>query len=163
MIVAWNTETVSNARCLLPDGTVVVTQANGQVCILKLHYGNLHQGPSVRPDLAPLKQDSFQSESWLIKWREPRGARMKRKRFSEEQIIGILKQAEGGLPLPELIRQHGICEGIYYRWKSKYGGMELGEAKRLKQLEDENRRLKRLVADQALDIQILKEVASGKY
>ena len=88
---------------------------------------------------------------------------MKRARFSEEQIIGILKQAEGGLPLPELIRQHGICEGTYYRWKSKYGGMELGEAKRLKQLEDENRRLKRLVADQALDIQILKEVASGKY
>jgi putative transposase len=88
---------------------------------------------------------------------------MKRKRFSEEQIIGILKQAEGGLPLPELIRQHGICEGTYYRWKSKYGGLELSEAKRLKQLEDENRRLKRLVADQALDIQILKEVASGKY
>ena len=88
---------------------------------------------------------------------------MKRKRFSEEQIIGILKQAEGGLPLPELIRQHGISEGTYYRWKSKYGGLELNEAKRLKQLEDENRRLKRLVADQALDIQILKEVASGKY
>lgn len=88
---------------------------------------------------------------------------MKRKRFSEEQIIGILKQAEGGLPLPELIRQHGICEGTYYRWKSKYGGLELSDAKRLKQLEDENRRLKKLVADQALDIQILKEVASGKY
>lgn len=88
---------------------------------------------------------------------------MKRKRFSEEQIITILKQAEGGLPVPELIRQHGICEGTYYRWKSKYGGLELNEAKRLKQLEDENRRLKRLVADQALDIQILKEVGSGKY
>jgi putative transposase len=88
---------------------------------------------------------------------------MKRKRFSEEQIITILKQAEGGLPVPELIRQHGISEGTYYRWKSKYGGLELNEAKRLKQLEDENRRLKRLVADQALDIQILKEVASGKY
>jgi putative transposase len=88
---------------------------------------------------------------------------MKRKRFSEEQIITILKQAEGGLPLPELIRQHGISEGTYYRWKSKYGGLELSEAKRLKQLDDENRRLKRLVADQALDIQILKEVATGKY
>jgi putative transposase len=88
---------------------------------------------------------------------------MKRSRFSEEQIITILKQAEGGLPLPELIRQHGISAGTYYRWKSKYGGLELSEAKRLKQLEDENRRLKRLVADQALDIQILKEVASGKY
>lgn len=88
---------------------------------------------------------------------------MKRSRFSEEQIITILKQAEGGLPLPELLRQHGISAGTYYRWKSKYGGLELSEAKRLKQLEDENRRLKRLVADQALDIQILKEVASGKY
>jgi putative transposase len=88
---------------------------------------------------------------------------MKRKRFSEEQIITILKQAEGGLPISELIRQHGIAEGTYYRWKSKYGGMELGDAKRLKQLEDENRRLKRLVADQALDNQILKEVAAGKY
>ncbi len=88
---------------------------------------------------------------------------MKRSRFSEEQIITVLKQAEGGLPLPELIRQHGISEGTYYRWKSKYGGLELSEAKRLKQLEDENRRLKRLVADQALDIQVLKEVASGKY
>ena len=88
---------------------------------------------------------------------------MKRKRFSEEQIITILKQAEGGLPLPELIRQHGISEGTYYRWKSKFGGMELSDAKRLKHLEDENRRLKRLVADQALDLQILKEVASGKY
>jgi putative transposase len=88
---------------------------------------------------------------------------MKRKRFSEEQIVTILKQAEGGLPIAELIRQHGISEGTYYRWKSKFGGMELGDARRLKQLEDENRRLKRLVADQALDIQILKEVASGKH
>lgn len=88
---------------------------------------------------------------------------MKRKRFSEEQIITILKQAEGGLLVSELTRQHGISEGTYYRWKSKYGGLELSEAKRLKQLEDQNRRLKRLVADQALDIQILKEVVSGKY
>jgi putative transposase len=88
---------------------------------------------------------------------------MKRSRFSEEQIITILKQAEGGLPLPELIRQHGISEATYYRWKSKYGGLEPSEAKRLKQLEDQNRRLKQLVAEQALDIQILKEVASGKY
>lgn len=88
---------------------------------------------------------------------------MKRKRFSEEQIIAILKQAEGGLPVAELLRQHGIAEGTFYHWKSKYGGMELSDAKRLKQLEDENRRLKRLVADQALDLQILKEVNAGKY
>ena len=88
---------------------------------------------------------------------------MKRSRFSEEQIINILKQAEGGLPIPDLLRQHGISSGTFYRWKSKYGGLELSEAKRLKQLEDENRRLKRLVADQALDIQILKEINAGKY
>jgi putative transposase len=88
---------------------------------------------------------------------------MKRKRFSAEQIIAILKQAEGGLPLPELLRQHGIAQGNFSRWKSKFGGMELSDAKRLKQLEDENRRLKRLVADQALDNQILKEVVAGKY
>jgi len=88
---------------------------------------------------------------------------MKRKRFSEGQIIMVLKQAEGGLSIPELTRKYGISEGTFYRWKSKYGGLELSEAKRLKQLDEENRRLKRLVADQALDIQILKEVVSGKY
>ena len=88
---------------------------------------------------------------------------MQRKRFSEEQIIPILKETEAGLPLPELLRKHAISAGTYYRWKSKFGGMELSDAKRLKQLEEENRRLKKLVADQALDIQILKEVAQGKY
>ena len=88
---------------------------------------------------------------------------MKGKRFREEQIIAILKEAEAGLPLAELIRKYTISEQTYYRWKSKFGGMELSDTKRLKQLEDENRRLKKLVAEQALDIQILKGVASGKY
>lgn len=88
---------------------------------------------------------------------------MKWKRFREEQIIAILKESEAGLPLQELIRKYGICEQTYYRWKSKFGGLELSDAKRLRQLEEENRRLKRLVADQALDLQMLKEVASGKY
>jgi putative transposase len=88
---------------------------------------------------------------------------MKRNRFSEEQIITILKEAENGLPVQELVRKHGIAEGTYYRWKSKYGGLELSEAKRLKQLDDENRRLKRLVADLSLDVQILKDVNAGKY
>ena len=88
---------------------------------------------------------------------------MKGKRFREEQIIAILKEADAGLPVAELIRKHAISEQTFYRWKSKYGGLEINEAKRLKQLEDENRRLKRLVADQALDIQILKEVTAGKY
>jgi putative transposase len=88
---------------------------------------------------------------------------MKRKRHSEEQIIRILKEAESGLATAELVRKYGISEQTFYRWKSKFGGMELSEAKRLKELEEENRRLKRLVADQALDIQILKDVNSKKW
>jgi len=88
---------------------------------------------------------------------------MRGKRFSEEQIIGVLKEAETGLAVAELLRKHGIAEGTFYRGKAKYGGMELSDAKRLKALEDENRRLKRLVADQALDIQILKEANARKW
>jgi len=88
---------------------------------------------------------------------------MRGKRFSEEQIIGVLKEAETGLAVAELLRKHGIAEGTFYRWKAKYGGMELSDAKRLKALEDENRRLKRLVADQALDIQILREANARKW
>ena len=89
--------------------------------------------------------------------------RMKRKRFTEEQIITILKEGEAGMATAELCRKLGISTGTYYRWKSKYGGMEVGDAKKLKALEEENRRLKRLVADQALDIQVLKEVNSKKW
>ncbi len=88
---------------------------------------------------------------------------MRGKRFSEEQIIGILKEWESGLPIGELSRKHGVCDNTLYRWKSKYGGMEASDAKRLKSLEDENRRLKRLVADQALDIQILKDINSKNW
>ena len=88
---------------------------------------------------------------------------MKRKRHTEEQIISILKEAESGLSTADLVRKYGISEQTFYRWKSKYGGMELSDAKRLKQLEEESRRLKRLVADQALDIQVLKDVNSKKW
>lgn len=88
---------------------------------------------------------------------------MRGKRYTEEQIIGVLKEADTGLALPDLLRKHGISEGTYYRWKAKYGGLDVSEAQRLKALEDENRRLKRLVADQALDIQILKDVNSKKW
>lgn len=88
---------------------------------------------------------------------------MRGKRFSEEQIIGILKEAEAGLPVADLLRKHGIAEGTFYRWKAKYGGMEVSDAKRLKGLEEENRRLKKRVADQALDIQILKEASLRKW
>lgn len=81
-----------------------------------------------------------------------------KKNFTEEQIIGVLKQHESGVPVKELIRQHNITEQTFYRWKSKYGGMEVSEARRLKQLEDENRRLKELVANLTLDNQALKWV-----
>ena len=88
---------------------------------------------------------------------------MKKKRFKEEEIIPILKEAEAGVPVSDLIRKHGISEGTFYRWKSKYGGMEVSEAMRLKELKEENRRLKRLVADQALDIVMLKDLNSKKW
>ena len=76
---------------------------------------------------------------------------MKRKQFSEEQIIGILKEAEAGAVVTELCRKHGMSSATYYAWKSKYGGLEISEAKRLRALEDENTRLKRLLADAMLD------------
>lgn len=82
---------------------------------------------------------------------------MRGKRFSEEQIIGILKEAEAGMALGDLTRKHGICEGTFYRWKAKYGGMELSDAKKLRCLEQENQRLKQLVAELSLDKQILQE------
>jgi putative transposase len=88
---------------------------------------------------------------------------MKQSRFSPEQIIGILRQAESGVKVAELCRQYGVAEGTYYRWKSKYGGMEVSEARRLKVLEDENRRLKQLLAEKELDIQGLRAALSKKY
>jgi putative transposase len=80
------------------------------------------------------------------------------KRYREEQIIAILKEAESAQTVGEVIRRHGITPHTYYRWKAKYAGMEVSDARRLKSLEDENRRLKRLVAQQARDNQILKEL-----
>ena len=83
---------------------------------------------------------------------------MKRGRFSEEHIIGILKQYEAGRKVADLAREHGISEETLYTWKSKYGGLEVSEAQRLKSLEEENRRLKHLVADLSLDKEALKAV-----
>lgn len=88
---------------------------------------------------------------------------MKRKRFTEEQIIAALKEAEAGLPTAEVCRKYGISDATFYTWRRKYGGMEVNEARRLRQLEDENRRLKHLVADLTLDVQMLKAVNSKKW
>jgi len=87
---------------------------------------------------------------------------MKRKRFTEEQIIGILKEADAGAKSTELCRRHGISEQTFYRWKSKYGGLEVSEARRLRTLEHENARLKRLVADLTLDNLALKDLVGKK-
>jgi putative transposase len=84
---------------------------------------------------------------------------VKRQRYSEEQIIGILKEAEAGVPLADLVRKHGISTASFYAWRKKYGGMEVSDAKKLRALEDENRRLKKLVADLSLDNQLLKEIS----
>ncbi len=88
---------------------------------------------------------------------------MKRKRFSEEQIIGILKEAEAGAVVLDLCRRHGMSSATFYAWKAKYGGLEVSEAKRLRTLEDENARLKRLLADAMLDNAGLKDLLSKKW
>lgn len=88
---------------------------------------------------------------------------MKKVRHSEEQIIGIIREAEAGVAVAELCRKYGISDQTYYNWKAKYGGMTVSDARKLKQLEDENRRLKHIVADLTLDNQALKAVISKNF
>ena len=88
---------------------------------------------------------------------------MKRSRYSEEQIVGILKEAEAGIPVGELCRKYGISAQTYYNWKAKYGGMTVSDTRKLRHLEDENRRLKHLVADLTLDNQAFKAVVSKNF
>lgn len=83
---------------------------------------------------------------------------MKRSRFSDEQIIGVLKEHQAGLSAAELCRKHGISDARFYKWRSRYGGMEISDARKLKSLEEENRKLKRLLAEQMLDNSTLKEM-----
>jgi putative transposase len=88
---------------------------------------------------------------------------MKKQRFTEEQIIAVLKEQEAGAKAADLCRKHGISEATFYNWKARYGGMEVSEAKRLKALEDENARLKKLLAEQMLDAAALRELLQKKW
>ena len=88
---------------------------------------------------------------------------MKRSRFTEEQIIGILREQEAGVPVADLCRKHGLSSPTFYKWKAKYGGLDVSDARRLKTLEEENARLKKLLAEAMLDNAILKDVAAKKW
>jgi putative transposase len=88
---------------------------------------------------------------------------MKRSRFSEEQIIGILKEHQAGLGTKELCRKHGVSDATFYKWRSKYGGMEVSDAKKLKALEVENAKLKKLLAEQMMDVSTLKEMLGKNF
>ncbi len=88
---------------------------------------------------------------------------MKRARFTQEQIIAVLKEHEAGAKTANLARKHGISEATLYNWKAKFGGMDMSEAKRLKQLEDENAKLKKLLAERMLDVDAMRELLSKKW
>lgn len=88
---------------------------------------------------------------------------MKKSRFSDTQILSILKQAENGIPVPEICREHGISSATFYNWRSKYGGMDVSLMKRLKELEEENRRLKKMYAEERLKAEIVQEALEKKW
>lgn len=88
---------------------------------------------------------------------------MKAKRFSEAQIVAILNQQQTGLTVAQIVRQHGISEATFYNWKSKYGGMQVADVKRLKDLEEENRRLKKMYAELSLENEVIKEALQKKW
>ncbi|EHA17447.1 Mobile element protein [Halomonas citrativorans] len=88
---------------------------------------------------------------------------MRKSRFTDSQIMAILKQAESGVPVPELCREHGMSSATFYKWRSKYGGMDASMMKRLKDLEDENRRLKKMYAEERLKSELRQEALEGKW
>ena len=88
---------------------------------------------------------------------------MKKSRFSNSQIIGILKEAESGVPVPQLCRTHGMSSAAFYKWRARYGGMDVSMMKRVKELEDENRRLKKMYAEERLKAEIIQEAMAKKW
>ena len=88
---------------------------------------------------------------------------MKKSRYSDSQIIGILKQAESGIPVPQLCREHGMSSATFYKWRSKYGGMDVSVMQRVKELEEENRRLKKMYAEERLKAEIIQEALAKKW
>jgi putative transposase len=88
---------------------------------------------------------------------------VKKSRFTEQQIVGILKESEAGAKTADVCRKHGVSPATFYKWKAKFGGMEVSDVAKMRTLEDENRRLKRLLADSALEIDALKLIASGNF
>ncbi len=87
---------------------------------------------------------------------------MKKSRFSDSQILSVLKQAEGGIPVPQLCREHNISSATFYKWRSKYGGMDVPLMARMRELEEENRRLKKMYAEERLKAEIIQEALEGK-
>jgi len=88
---------------------------------------------------------------------------MKKSRFSDNQIIGILKQAESGIPVPQLCREHGMSSATFYKWRARYGGMDVSMLKRVKELEDEDRRLKKMYAEERLKAELVQEALAKKW
>ena len=116
------------------------------------------QKASRRADVPPILS-STSVESPIIR----KGRSDVKKRFTEAQIIGFLREAEAGLPVKDLCRRHGFSEASYYLWRSKFGGMSVSDAKRLKELETENGRLKKLLAESQLEIEVTREVLRKKW
>ena len=110
----------------------------------------------------PIKLDQVEIKFWVGSTDE-KAMNPRRKRYSEEQIIGILKEAETGVSAADLCRKYGMSQPSFYKWKSKFGGMEVSDAKKLRGLEEENRKLKTMVADLMLDQKVLKELLSKNF